>query len=64
MRPGLAMLLMNMLASELGYKLSWIALPDGRMTDSFRLHNEQGDCCEFRSTKKYEQAVEWLRRRA
>ena len=64
MRPGFALLLMNMLASELGYTLSWTTLPDGRKGDSFRLENEQGDCCEFRSIKKYEQAVEWLRRRA
>jgi hypothetical protein len=63
MRPGFAILVMNMLASELGYKLSWTTLPDGRKVDAFRLENEQGDWGEFRSVKKYEQAVEWLRKR-
>ncbi len=61
METGKAILLINMLASELGYELKWARLPNGVVGDSFRLDNHKGEGRLFRGPKKYEQALQWLR---
>jgi hypothetical protein len=65
LKKGLAVLLMNMLAAELGYEVEWITLPDGMVsTDTFRLDNHKGDMREFSGAEKFEQAAHWLRKKA
>ena len=64
MRKGLALLIMNMLAAEFGYKLEWITPPNTRDTDSFILTNSDQDAREFSGPDKFEEAVQWLREKA
>lgn len=64
MRKSEALLLMNMLASEFGYKIEWIMSPDGKRADALRLENSEGDSGEFSGDEKFEQAVTWLREKA
>jgi hypothetical protein len=64
MREGLALLLVNMLASEFGYKLEWLTAPGEKEVAIFRLINAHQDSHEFRGPDKFEQAVEWLRAKA
>lgn len=64
MRKSEALLLMNMLAAEFGYRVDWIMLPDGKTADVLRLENDEGDSGEFRGADKCEQAVRWLREKA
>jgi hypothetical protein len=61
MEIGKAILLINMLASELGYEVKWARLPNGAVGDSFRLDNQEGEERLFRGPKKYDQALQWLR---
>ena len=63
MRKSEALLLMNMLAAELGYKVEWIMSPDGRHTDALILENDAGDAGEFTGEDKFDQAVTWLRKK-
>jgi hypothetical protein len=64
LRKSEALLLMNMLAAEFGYKVEWTMLPSGKQADSLRLENDNGDASEFRGEEKFEQAVQWLRKKA
>jgi hypothetical protein len=52
MREGRTILLINMIASELGYEVKWARHPNGALGDSFRLDNSKGDNCSFRGPKK------------
>ncbi|GHO87365.1 hypothetical protein [Dictyobacter formicarum] len=63
MRKGLAILLMNMLASELGYKIKFITASDEYANDTLLLNNNNGDMQRFSGCDKYEQAVAWLRKK-
>ncbi len=64
MRKGLALLLMNMLASEFGYTFERLISDDETDTDAFRLINMQEDFRDFSGPEKFEEAVEWLREKA
>ncbi|HTK08588.1 MAG TPA: hypothetical protein VL485_15580 [Ktedonobacteraceae bacterium] len=64
MREGLALLLVNMLASEFGYKFEWLTDPAERDAAVFRLVNPGHDSREFSGQDKFEQAVAWLREKA
>jgi hypothetical protein len=64
MREGLALLLMNILASEFGYKIEWLQAPGEKSASIFRLTNGHQDSHEFSGPDKFEQAVEWLRAKA
>ncbi len=61
MKKGQAVLLINMLAAELGYLVEWVIVPGEKRASALRLVNEQGDSCEFSGEEKFEQAVQWLR---
>ncbi|GLV55509.1 hypothetical protein KDH_23530 [Dictyobacter sp. S3.2.2.5] len=61
MRRGLAVLLMNMLASELGYKIKLITASDEHTNDTLLINNHEGDIQHFSGCDKFEQAVTWLR---
>lgn len=63
MRKGLAVLLMNMLASELGYKIKLITGSDEYTNDTLLLNNYDGDMQHFSGCDKFEQAVAWLRKK-
>ncbi|GCE24213.1 hypothetical protein [Dictyobacter kobayashii] len=63
MQKGLAVLFMNMLASELGYKIKLITTSDRSTTDTLLLNNSEGDMQRFSGSDKFEQAVEWLRQK-
>ncbi|GER90495.1 hypothetical protein KDW_46570 [Dictyobacter vulcani] len=63
MRKGMAVLLMNMLASELGYEVRWITDTPENSSDIILLDNNEGDSKRFSGTQKFEQAVEWLRQK-
>jgi hypothetical protein len=64
MEQGRIILLLNALKSELGYEIKWDLLPDGSYGDSFRLENSDGDSHEFSGPEKFEQAMNWLRKKA
>jgi hypothetical protein len=64
MRKSLALLLMNMLASEFGYTFEWLTGPNEMSAVSFRLINAEQDSREFSGPNKFEDAVEWLRTKA
>jgi hypothetical protein len=64
MRKSLALLLMNMLASEFGYTFEWVTGPNETNAASFRLINVEQDSREFSGPDKFEEAVEWLRAKA
>ncbi|HEX4207588.1 MAG TPA: hypothetical protein VHZ51_25985 [Ktedonobacteraceae bacterium] len=61
MRKGAAILLLNMLASELGYTIEWPTPAEGERADAFRLDNYEGDTYECNGPERFEQAVKWLR---
>lgn len=63
MQKGLAVLLMNMLASELGYKIKLITASDEYASDTLLLNNHDGDIQHFSGGDKFEQAVAWLRKK-
>ncbi|GCE31555.1 hypothetical protein KDA_70390 [Dictyobacter alpinus] len=63
MRKGLAVLLMNMLASELGYEIRWISDSPENSSDVILLDNNAGDSRSFSGIQKFELAVEWLRQK-
>lgn len=64
MRKSQAVLVMNMLASEFGYSIEWVLLPDGKTAELIRFVNGEGDIHEFSGTQKIEEAVHWLRKQA
>ncbi|GAC1357642.1 MAG: hypothetical protein NVSMB38_40220 [Ktedonobacteraceae bacterium] len=64
MREGLYVLLVNMVASELGYKMHWTRLANGVVGETFSLANEHGDYRSFTGKDKFERALEWLRKKA
>lgn len=64
MHEGRTILLINMLAAELGYEIKWGRRPDGSLGNFFRLDNNNGESFIFRGPKKYEQALQWLRNKA
>jgi len=64
MREGQSVLLVNMIASELGYKVHWVRSANGVVSGKFILANGAGDCRSFTGKDKFEQALKWLRQRA
>lgn len=64
MKRGLAVLMVNMIASEFGYKVHWTRLASGAVSETFVLVNEDGDYHSFTGKNKFEQALEWLRQKA
>lgn len=64
MREGLALLLVNMLASEFDYEIEWLTAPGEKDAAIFRLINDDQDFHDFSGPDKFEQAVEWLRTKA
>lgn len=63
MKKGLATLFLNLLISELGYRVIWLRFPDGSLTGKIRVENDEGDSREFSGSDKLEQAVHWLRKK-
>ncbi len=64
MEQGLAVIMLNVLKSELGYKIKLTRRPDGGYGDSLRLDNEEGDSHEFSGPTRFEDALNWLRKKA
>ena len=63
MREDKPVLLVSMIASELGYKMHWTRLANGVVGETFSLANENGDYRSFTGRDKFEQALKWLRQK-
>ena len=63
MKQGLAIMLMNALAAELGYEVKPTRRPDGSLSNIIRLDNKAGDFHDFKGPTKFEDALNWLRKK-